>query len=119
MHTQPPQRFAAKPPRIRLERLGLTLEQAQALDLPPFPAKESSARFRRYYDEFGEAAWEMDALSPENMIELIKNRFDEIQEESTAPQQAQQLLEDTRKEFDERWRVKMLEVAQDMNGAKR
>ena len=106
-------------PRIRLERLGLTLEQAQALDLPPFPAKESSARFQRYYDEFGEDAWEMDALSPENMIELIKNRFDEIQEESTAPQQAQQLLEDTRKDFDERWRVRMLEVAQDMNGAKR
>lgn len=102
-------------PRIRLERLGLTLEQAQDLSLPPFPAKESSARFRKYYEEYGEDAWEMDALSPETMIELLDDRFSEIQDESEAPEQAQQLLEDTREEFDKRWRAKMLEIAQSMS----
>lgn len=71
-----------KPIPLEFVRVGLTLQQARDLDLPPFWAKESAgADFVRYVEEFGtQDAWELDALSPNTLAALVKEevsaRFD-------------------------------------------
>ena len=67
---------------ISLERVALTMDQIQRYDPPPFPAKVSSARYAGYVAETGtEDAWELDALEPATLRELISSRvapyFDE------------------------------------------
>lgn len=68
-----------KPFEFDVHRVALTEEQIEEHNPPPFPAKPSSARFQKYVDETGLMdAWELDALDPIAMRELIHtevNRF--------------------------------------------
>lgn len=59
---------------VEFHRIGITMEQAERLDLPPFPAKQSAGKdFDAYVEEFGTTdAWELDALGPEETIDLVK-----------------------------------------------
>ena len=59
---------------ITFRRVGITLEMAREMDLPPFPAKESAgADYRNYVEEFDTTdAWELDALSPEVLEEEVR-----------------------------------------------
>jgi hypothetical protein len=66
---------------IRFERVALNMDQIEAFDPPPFPAKVTSSRYQRYVDEHGtNDAWELDALDPGELQRLIRNevtaRFD-------------------------------------------
>jgi hypothetical protein len=71
-----------KPLPLQFVRVGITLDQARSMNLPPFWAKESAgADYDRYVEEFGtEEAWELDALSPSVLAKLVqvevKTRFD-------------------------------------------
>jgi len=66
-HTLP----AALPP-VRFERVALTLDQINAHNPPPFPAKQSSARYTKYVEQTGLVdAWELDALDPSVLRDLI------------------------------------------------
>jgi len=57
---------------IEVERMALTLDQVATYDPPPFPAKTTSARYRRYFDEYGiDDAWELDALEPRVLRDLV------------------------------------------------
>ena len=58
---------------IDFRRMALTMEQVEELQPPPFPAKVQDARYRSYVDEYGEDSWELDALTPEYLKELIEN----------------------------------------------
>ena len=59
-------------PPIRFERKALLREQIDQYDPPPFPAKETSARFNGYIKEHGtKDAWELDALRPDVLRRLI------------------------------------------------
>lgn len=55
----------------RVIRLCLNIDQVRELNLPPNPAKETDARFRQYRAQFGQHSWELDALPPDYMNELI------------------------------------------------
>lgn len=59
---------------VEFQRVGIMLEQARALDLPPFPAKTSAGKdYDQYVEEFGTTdAWELDALSPETLEDLVR-----------------------------------------------
>lgn len=59
---------------LEFRRVGITLDQARALDLPPFPAKESAGKdYESYVAEFDTTdAWELDALSPETLEDLVR-----------------------------------------------
>jgi hypothetical protein len=62
---------------IEFVNVALTAEQIEQYDPPPFPAKPSSSRFRRYVEETGmEDAWELDALDPTVLRDLIREHVD-------------------------------------------
>lgn len=60
-------------PPIRFIRVGLLMSQIQQYQPPPFPAKTTSSRYAGYYREHGiKDAWELDALSPKVLDNLIR-----------------------------------------------
>jgi hypothetical protein len=57
---------------FELRRLGLNMSQIRALDLPPDPAKLSDGRAAAYMEKYNTRfSWELDALEPETVYELI------------------------------------------------
>lgn len=65
---------APRAPRVRLERVALTLEQVEEYAPPPFEAKITSARYKKYVDKTGlDEAWELDALDPSVLNQLIRD----------------------------------------------
>jgi hypothetical protein len=58
---------------VEVEVLALTMEQIEAFNLPPNPAKEKDPRFKEYRRRFGETSWELDALPPRYINDLIEN----------------------------------------------
>lgn len=71
---------------IELVRLALTMDQVEERQPPPNPAKTTDSRFQQYMEEFGTESWELDALPPEYLVELveteIRSRIDEAQWEA-------------------------------------
>lgn len=51
--------------------IALTWEQVQEYNPPPNPAKISDPRAKWYIAEFGETSWEVDALRPEVLRDLV------------------------------------------------
>lgn len=68
---------------IELVRLALTMDQVEERQPPPNPAKTTDSRFQQYMEEFGTESWELDALPPEYLVELVEReirlRIDEAQ----------------------------------------
>lgn len=60
-----------------VERIALTMDQVEQYDPPPNYAKESDARFQRYVDEWGTDCWELDALEPQVLIDLVDEKIRE------------------------------------------
>jgi hypothetical protein len=66
---------------VFVERLALNMDQVQELNPPENPAKMSDARAAGYVEEFGHSSWELDALDPpyiDNLIDTaIRERMDQ------------------------------------------
>lgn len=62
---------------VEVVRLALNMEQVEEYDPPPNPAKTTDSRFEGYAQEFGEESWELDALSPNVIAELIETEIEE------------------------------------------
>lgn len=58
---------------IEVRRIALTMEQIEEVNPPPNPAKVTDSRYERYSAEFGEESWELDALEPSYIADLIQN----------------------------------------------
>lgn len=65
---------------IEVRRLALNIDQVQKYNPPPNPAKESDARFAKYDEEFGSESWELDALNPTILGDLVRAEVDTIRE---------------------------------------
>jgi hypothetical protein len=55
-----------------IERIALTFDQVHEYDPPPNPAKTTDARYRSYADLYGDESWELDALEPNVIVDLIR-----------------------------------------------
>jgi hypothetical protein len=60
-----------------IHRIALTWEQIQEYNPPPNPAKATDARYVKYEEEFGDESWELDALEPVVMVDLIRGAVEE------------------------------------------
>ena len=90
-----------------IHRLALNMEQVEIYSPPPNPAKETDSRFRSYQDEFGDESWELDALEPQVIIDLIEEeilslRDEEMYEEREAEQErGREFLREAKEKYNE------------------
>ena len=58
--------------RVKVQRLALNMDQIIQFDPPPNPAKVTDSRAAAYIAEFGNQSWELDALEPAVMVDIIQ-----------------------------------------------
>ena len=56
---------------VDVQRIGLNMDQIERYNPPPNPTKITDSRSTEYIKEFGHTCWELDALSPSVISELI------------------------------------------------
>jgi hypothetical protein len=61
---------------VDVRRVALNMDQVEAFDPPPNPAKESDKRFEAYRREYGESCWELDALPPKELARLTREAIE-------------------------------------------
>ena len=49
------------------------MDQVEAHSLPPNPAKVTDSRWQNYMEEYGSDSWELDALTPATINQLIRD----------------------------------------------
>lgn len=79
---------------VKVVRLGLTMDQVRQYDPPPNPAKLTDVRSTDYIELYGPSSWELDALEPSVINQLIADAVsdvvdDEIWEEQVEKQEAE------------------------------
>ena len=60
---------------VSVERIALNMDQINEYDPPPNPAKITDSRFETYQKDFGNESWELDALDPKIISELIRTNI--------------------------------------------
>lgn len=60
-----------------VERIALNMDQVKEYNPPSDPAKVTDSRYDRYTNQFGDESWELDALDPRTITELIRNAMSE------------------------------------------
>lgn len=74
---------------IDLDRIALTMDQIDEQRPPPNPAKSTDARFKGYREKFGNSSWELDALSPNYLNDLVEGKIErEIDDERWTEREA-------------------------------
>lgn len=63
---------------VKLHRLALNMDQVKKHNPPPNPAKETDARFKGYVKKFGQNCWELDALEPKLIRELLDKQIKKL-----------------------------------------
>ncbi len=58
---------------IEIVRLALNMDQVNEYNPPKNPAKVTDSRYQAYLIEFGSSSWELDALEPNVLANLIKD----------------------------------------------
>jgi hypothetical protein len=95
--------YAREP--IEVRRIALTLEQVEQYEPPPNEIKDGDTLSPGYLEEFGEECWELDALSPTVIADLIREEVEDLIE-TEAWEEAQAAEERNRKVLQkagERW----------------
>lgn len=57
---------------IEVKRIALNMDQIERYNPPPNPAKSSDSRFEGYVAMYGDESWELDALEPSMLDNLIR-----------------------------------------------
>lgn len=58
--------------KFEFHRIALNMAQVEAEQPPPNPAKSTDSRFADYVRQFGDESWELDALSPKYLTDLVR-----------------------------------------------
>jgi hypothetical protein len=64
--------------RLEVRRMALTWEQVQQYSPPPNPAKVTDSRFQGYQAEYGDESWELDALEPPVLDQLVRDGAESV-----------------------------------------
>jgi hypothetical protein len=63
--------------KCEVERIALTIDQVEQYGPPPNYAKESDSRFNDYVEQYGTDCWELDALEPQVLVDLVNEHIEE------------------------------------------
>ena len=66
---------------VDVVRIALNMEQVEEYQPPPNPVKQTDSRSGDYEDKFGDECWELDALDPRVITELIEGHIEERTDE--------------------------------------
>jgi hypothetical protein len=69
--------FGAESCEMTINRIALNIDQINQYNPPPNPAKLTDTRAEKYIQEFGETSWELDALEPRKLDELVSNTIEQ------------------------------------------
>lgn len=61
---------------VEVVRIALNMDQVQQYNPPPAPVKLTSSRAGEYISDHGQEVWELDALEPEVMGQLIRDHIE-------------------------------------------
>jgi hypothetical protein len=64
-----------------VRRIALNMDQIEELNPPPNPAKQTDSRFASYLEEYGDESWELDALDPATLHDLIVTEVNGLRDE--------------------------------------
>lgn len=73
--------MGSKGSMFELKRIALNMDQVREYDPPPNPAKSTDSRFSAYLNEYGDESWELDALEPAVLAQLITDAVEECRED--------------------------------------
>lgn len=62
---------------IEFERIALNMDQIEEQQPPPNPAKVTDSRFAEYQRLYGDESWELDALSPRYLHDLVTRNVEQ------------------------------------------
>lgn len=77
--------------RLVINRIALNMDQVEQYRPPPNPAKLTDARAAGYIEEHGESSWELDALRPDVIDDLIETAILDVLD--TKRYEARQVLQ--------------------------
>lgn len=66
---------------IEVRRIALNYDQVEEYEPPPNPAKLTDSRAQGYIREHGDESWELDALEPTVLIDLIRENIESFRDE--------------------------------------
>lgn len=66
---------------VPIKRLALNMDQVNIYSPPPNPAKATDSRFKVYMEEFGDESWELDALEPDVLAQMVRDAVMELRDE--------------------------------------
>jgi hypothetical protein len=107
--------FGAESCEMAVNRIALNIDQINQYNPPPNPAKLTDSRAEKYIQEFGETSWELDALEPRKLDELVSRTIEQyidadLMEKAKKRQQEEKEKLDTAEEFvrcPEKWQRKI------------
>jgi hypothetical protein len=90
---------------VRVERIALTMEQVNQYNPPPNPAKLTDARAQGYIDTYGRSSWELDALDPHTIGDLVRDHVRQYRDDVRWNAATEQMAEEQSqlREVSERW----------------
>lgn len=60
---------------VSLERIALNMSQVEEMNPPENPAKTTDSRFAQYIKKYGRSSWELDALQPRYLNQLVEEKI--------------------------------------------
>lgn len=66
---------------VYVKRVALTMNQVNTYNPPPNPAKITDSRCGKYIDQYGEESWELDALEPQMLVNLITSEVTALRDD--------------------------------------
>lgn len=60
---------------VKVLRIALNMDQVEQYGPPPNPAKTTDSRAKEYIAQYGHESWELDALEPQVLVDLIESHI--------------------------------------------
>ena len=88
-----------------IHRIALVYDQIEQYNPPPNPAKTTDARYQSYANKYGDESWELDALEPRVIVDLIREAVQDRLDQDTWEEalQRQQTGRDQLGKVSRRW----------------
>jgi len=92
---------------LEVNRVALNMNQIRQYNPPPNPAKLTDSRATAYIDEHGDESWELDALDPDVLIDLVETNIqdyldlDQWHEMETQQEREREVLQEASSRWDE------------------